>query len=94
MSSQFKSLVEIWNQCIEDLRDFDRVRRKQGELSTAAYESLPDELRSGDHPEFDLWFAVWQECENADNVPIVPVERLAKLKGLSERTTLTKTQCQ
>lgn len=94
LSSQFKPLVEIWNECIEELRGYDRAHRRGGEQSAAAFESLPEELRTGEHPEFGAWFAVWQDCVNDEGVPIVPIPRLAGLKGMEERGALLKSHCQ
>lgn len=93
IESQFKPLIGIWNECIEDLKAYDKAHRTTGELSLEAYEALPPELRSGDHPDFDRWFQVWQECANADAAPIVPLPRLAALKNIAERRTLLKPQC-
>lgn len=93
IESQFKPLIGIWNECIEDLKAYDKAHRSTGELSIEAYEALPTELRTGDHPDFDRWFQIWQECANADAAPIVPVPRLAALKNIAERRTLLKPQC-
>lgn len=55
--SQFKPLVAIWNQCIEDLRRAARLKGKsEGELTAEAWSALPPELRSHfDHPDRDRW---------------------------------------
>lgn len=93
IESQFKPLVGIWNACVEDLKAYDKAHRTTGELSIEAYEALPPELRGSDHPDFDRWFQVWQECSNADAVPIVTLAVLAALKSIAERRTLLKPQC-
>lgn len=93
IESQFKPLIEIWNECIDELRAYDKAHRVDGQLSAAAYEALPPELRQGDHPDFDKWFDLWRECANADGVPIVSLARLAAMKGIAERRTLLKSQC-
>ncbi|MCL4204821.1 MAG: TerB family tellurite resistance protein [Pirellulaceae bacterium] len=95
ITSQFKPLVDIWTACIEELRTYDKAHRTAGGTTIAAiYESLPPELREGEHPEFDTWMSLWTEHANADGVPLVPVHCLAALKGFSQRNTLLKTQCQ
>lgn len=94
ISSQFKPLVEIWNECIQELRTYDKVSRGARELTAEAYEALPSALRGGDHPDVDAWMTVWQECANEEGIPLVPMSRLAALKALPERKTLLKTQTQ
>ncbi|MCC7086626.1 MAG: TerB N-terminal domain-containing protein [Pirellulales bacterium] len=51
--AQFSPLVQIWAECIEDLRGFDRASRQAdgGAITAEMYESLPVELRTEDHPE-------------------------------------------
>jgi uncharacterized tellurite resistance protein B-like protein len=94
ISSQFKPLVEMWEECIEELRAYDKASRASGgKLTAEAYEALPEELRTGEHPEFDRWFRLWEEKANAEGLPVVPVGALAALKGLAQRATLLKGQC-
>jgi len=94
ITSQFKGLLEVWESCVEDLRAFDRVRRGDGEeMSSEAYEALPQELREGEHPELNAWLAIWRECADDEGWPLVPVSRLAQLKGIDPRERLTKAQC-
>lgn len=95
ITSQFKPLVDIWTECIEELRVYDKAHRSSGGVVTAsAYESLPPELREGEHPEFENWMSLWTEQANSDGVPVVPIHCLAKLKGFQQRNTLLKNQCQ
>ena len=50
---QFRGLSEIWNGCIEDLRELSRADQATGaeKLTVAAWEALPPELRAGvEHP--------------------------------------------
>ena len=95
ITSQFKPLVDIWTECIEELRVYDKAHRSSGGVVTAsAYESLPPELREGEHPEFENWMSLWTEQANSDGVPVVPVHCLAGLKGFPQRNTLLKNQCQ
>lgn len=95
ISSQFKPLLAIWDECIDDLRAFSRIHRATGgtELTAEAYESLPQELRDGNHPEENTWMNLWQEYADKDGWPLVPVARLAQLKGIAPRDCLTKAQC-
>ena len=94
ISSQFKPLLTIWDECIDDLRAYSRAHRASDgtEMTAEAYESLPAELRDGNHPEENTWMDLWQECADEDGWPLVPVSRLAELKGIAQRDRLTKTQ--
>ena len=94
ISSQFKPVLAIWEECITDLRVYSRAcRASAGEQMTAeAYEALPEELRDGNHPEEDAWMDLWNEYADENGWPLVPVYRLAKLKGIEPRDRLTKPQ--
>jgi uncharacterized tellurite resistance protein B-like protein len=94
IESQFKPLIAIWDLCIEELRDYDRAHRNSGKSSASAYESLPEELRDGEHPEYESWHAFWKRADNRTAPVIVTVSELAILKGLPVRATLLKAQCQ
>lgn len=93
IESQFKPLVELWNECVDEMRAYDKAHRVQGELSAAAYEALPAELRQGEHPDYAKWFDLWRQTVNTDGVPVVSLPQLAALKGIAERRTLLKSQC-
>lgn len=92
--AQFKPLVAIWEECIESLRSFSRANRKAaGEVTAEVYETLPPELRIGEHPEEQAWLAAWEANVDQDDWPIVPVSDLAAIKNISPRDRLTKSQC-
>ena len=57
ISSQFKPLLAIWEECIDDLRAYSRAQRTSGgtDITAEAYGSLPAELRDGSHPEENTW---------------------------------------
>ncbi|WP_425619075.1 TerB N-terminal domain-containing protein [Anatilimnocola sp. NA78] len=94
ITSQFKPLVDIWEQCVDELRAYDKASQASGGTQTAeAYEALPTSLRTGEHPEYDLWFRLWEQKANAGTLPVVSIESLAALKGFGQRGTLLKTQC-
>lgn len=93
ITSQFKPLVEIWESCIHELKDFNRLHRKaDGKMTSEVYEALPPELREDDHPEYDSWIQLWERNANGEGWPIVPISELAKLKEIEPRKRLTKTQ--
>ncbi|MCH8047866.1 MAG: TerB N-terminal domain-containing protein [Planctomycetes bacterium] len=94
ISSQFKPLVKIWEESIEELKAYSRATRSSGGVLTAeAYESLPEELRAGDHPEFAAWMQAWEDNVDDEGWPIVPVSAIASIKGIPARNRLTKAQC-
>jgi tellurite resistance protein len=94
--SQFQPLVEIWSSCLDDLRAYDRAHRRSGgeDNTVEMFESLPEDLRPGDHPHFDAWYAVMQKCVTEDGWTIVSIGDLAQLESISERKKLTKAQSQ
>lgn len=94
LPSQFKGLVTLWEATVDELKAYSRAARSaDGQMTAEVYEALPEELRVGDHPEFDDWMRVWEEHVDDNGWPIVPASSLAALKQLPARGTLTKTQC-
>lgn len=86
-------LIQIWNDCIEQLKAFDRASRKgTSEITSETYEALPIELRDGDHPELEHWNRLISRVTDEDGWALVSVNELARIKGIKERTSLTKTQ--
>ena len=94
IQSQFKSLVEIWGECIAELKAASSFVAKGYDLSTReAYEKLPAELRKNyDHPDKPEWQAIIAGQNRDDGIAIVPVSALAKLRGIPERAKLTLKQ--
>ena len=94
LSSQFKPLIEIWSSAIDDLKLFDRAHRKSSDkqMTAAMYESLPVELRGEDHPHFEMWYAVINRNVDDAGWSLVPVGELAAVRGIAERSRLTKSQ--
>ncbi len=94
ISSQFKQIVQSWEESIEELKAYSRASRSSGGALTAdAYEALPSDLQQGDHPEQDAWMKAWEDNIDEEGWPIVPVSALASVKGIPSRDRLTKTQC-
>lgn len=94
--SQFKPLIQIWSEVIDDLKAFDRVQKKYGDdevLTADVYEALPVELRNDDHPDFDTWYQIIDKFTDNSGVALIPVSELAKVRGIPERPRLTKKQC-
>lgn len=94
ISSQFKPLIQFWNDAVDDLKAYSRASRASGgELTAEAYEALPSELQTGDHPEMDAWLQVWEQHADTEGWPIVPISALCTIKQTSAREKLTKSQC-
>ena len=86
-------LIQIWNDCIEQLKAFDRAsRRAISEVTSETYEALPIELRDGDHPELEHWNRLISRVTDENGWALVSVNELARIKGIKERNLLTKTQ--
>ena len=96
IGSQFKPLTEIWNHCVDELRQYDKAQQKvdsSGEVTADAYEAMPQELRQGDHPEFNQWWEVKEANTDDEGWTFVPVSALATVKGIAQRNKLTLAQC-
>jgi uncharacterized tellurite resistance protein B-like protein len=86
-------LIQIWNNCIEQLKAFDRASRKAtSEVASEAYEALPIELRDGDHPELEHWNRLISRVTDEDGWTLVSVNELARIKGIKQRSSFTKSQ--
>jgi uncharacterized tellurite resistance protein B-like protein len=87
-------LINLWNECVSQLKAYDRASHGGTiEIPTAeAYESLPSELRSGDHPEAHLWEEVIKIHADDHGWPVVKIGELAALKKYASRARLTKKQ--
>jgi len=96
LPSQFKPLIQIWSDCIDELKAYDRAHRSSAgeELTAAMYEALPEELRTDDHPELGDWRRVMRKYAGPRGWPLVPVSALASIKGFPTRSRLTKRQCE
>jgi uncharacterized tellurite resistance protein B-like protein len=95
ISRQFTPLVEIWSECIDELRAFDKAQIASGgdHVTSAMYEALPPELRKGDHPEMESWSNLLKQYAHEDGKTVLPVSGLAQIKGMPIAQKLTKRQC-
>ena len=93
-TSQFTPLSHIWNQAIEELREYDRAhkRAKGTQLTAEMYEALPEHLRQGEHPLFDQWCQLLDRSITDDGWTIISVADFAALQGIAERRKLTRNQ--
>lgn len=92
--SQFVHLSQIWNACVEELRDFSVAVRKGLDTTTReAWEALPLALRKDvDHPDASRWKAIaaMQACE--DGFSFASIAKLAEIQGFQPRDKLTANQ--
>lgn len=95
ISSQFKKLAAIWNECIEDLRKLSSVARTQqvGELTAAAWEAMPSELRAQvDHPLTQPICDVVAEHTDEDGHVFIRASSFSGILELEDRARFTPTQ--
>ena len=92
--SQFVHLSQIWNACVEELRDFSRAVGKGLDATTReAWEALPPTLRKDvDHPDASRWKAIAASQVNDDGVSFAAIAKLAEIQGFQQREKLTATQ--
>lgn len=94
IQSQFKPLVQIWSECIEELRAYSRAISKGADITTRdAYEALPPMLRKDvDHPDALHWEAIATTHASGDGFSLTPLAKLAEIQGFEQRGRLTPTQ--
>lgn len=94
LSSQFKPLVEIWGECIEELKPLSREVGRGKDVDTReAYQALPDALKAeADHPDKHLWEQFVCEHTGEDNLLLTTISEVAPLCGFIEPKNLTKKQ--
>jgi len=94
IASQFRPLVQIWTDCIEELRPLSRRAAKGLDLTTReAYWALPPELRAEtDHPDRPKWEEVVTAQTPSGAFALVQVSSLAQLQGIEKRPRLTQKQ--
>jgi len=94
LQSQFAHLSQIWNACVEDLRDFSRAVGKGLDTATReAWEALPPALRKDvDHPDAPHWKAIAATQAREDGFSFASIAKLAEIQGFQPREKLTATQ--
>lgn len=91
---QFKPIVNIWNDCIEDLKKTARLKEKSGgALSAEAWAALPPELRAQyDHPDRDRWDAIVAAAPRLEAFHLLKAGDLASLTGLPRADKVSAVQ--
>lgn len=89
-TSQFKKVVALWNDCVEDLRKANAKKKGLKQLDAEAWTALPDELRAEyDHPDQDRWDEAIHQKPVLAGFHLVQAKELAKLMGASSSQKLT-----
>lgn len=96
ITSQFKPLVDLWNECIEELRPLSRqVGKGTAVTSRTAYDALPEVLQAAtEHPDAARWQAVAARHRRESGSILVPIQELAPLLDFAAGTKLTVRQGQ
>ena len=94
LQSQFVHLSQIWNGCVEELRDFSRAAGKGLDTTTReAWEALPPALRKEvDHPDASHWKAIATSHVHEDGFSFAPISKLAEIQGFQPREKMTAAQ--
>jgi len=91
---QFKPLVELWEECIEELKPLSREVGKGKDVFTReAYSALPDELKAEvDHPDKEKWDAFVTGHTEDNAFALVSAGALGQLSDMPERPRMTLNQ--
>jgi len=91
IQSQFKPLVQIWTECIEELRPLNCKVAKGTKVGTREeYHALPETLKAeSDHPDKEKWDKVVAEYAKKNGISILPISKLATIQGFDPRPKLT-----
>lgn len=94
--SQFKPLIALWNECVEELRPLSRqVGKGVSVNSRAAYDALPEALKkTTEHPDARRWQQVAARHARPGGLAVVPAAELAALLGTERGAKLTVRQSQ
>ncbi len=95
IKSQFKSLSEIWNSCITDLRKLSTTRKSQQnqEMNVQVWDALPIELKDAtEHPSNDALCALVSDSVDAEGHVFIEAGQIAKTLGFEHRLRYTTKQ--
>jgi uncharacterized tellurite resistance protein B-like protein len=91
-SAQFNPVVELWNDCVADLKKLGSKRRDDTPvpLTPDAWLALPPELRvDHDHPDQEAWDAAVQAAPRLGAFRVIPAGRLAALARVEANGRVT-----
>jgi uncharacterized tellurite resistance protein B-like protein len=91
-TSQFKPVVQLWNECVADLKKLSSARRHDTPLSLTAeaWLALPAELRADhDHPDQAAWDAAVHAAPRMGAFRVIVAGRLAALAHIEVNGRIT-----
>lgn len=94
-SSQFKPIIQLLIDCLDDLKGYSRAVGKslEDELTADLWEKLPPDLKAETpHPDIVQWMNVVSEHLDQDGWAHIPAGILATLRGIDRRPKLTRVQ--
>ncbi len=91
-SAQFAPLVQLWNQCVADLKKLSFARREQADapMTAEAWLALPAELRADyDHPDQEVWESTILALPRAGAFRLISAGKLAELARIKVEEKVT-----
>jgi len=90
---QFSPVIKLYNECIEELKDYARKTKACGKDIPGTYEALPQELRNErEHQLQKRWDNLLAEFTPENGAWLLPVSKIAELREIGYRPKLTLTQ--
>lgn len=87
---QFSVVTKLFNDCIDELKTYSRKTATYAKDTAIAYESLPPELKDEvEHPKQREWESLLEEFAGDSKTCLIPIEKVALLRGISYRPRLT-----
>lgn len=88
-----RPLINMWNECIEELRVFARKVSSKGVDSVEAYNALPEDLKgTTEHPYQKEWEQLLDTYMTDYGTTMLPVYEIAKFHNIEKRSRLTLAQ--
>lgn len=91
-SAQFSPVIELWNDCVADLRKLGSKRNGDGAspLTADAWLALPAELRADyEHPDRDAWDSAVAKAPQMGAFRVLTAGKLVKLAGVAADGRIT-----
>ncbi|MHB9071725.1 MAG: TerB N-terminal domain-containing protein [Sedimentisphaerales bacterium] len=90
---QFAPVVELFNECIEELKAFSRKASMLSEDKSIAFITLPSDLQQElGHPQQKEWDLLLANYADDTSVLTVPIEKIAGLRKIAAKPKLTLVQ--
>ena len=94
IKSQFSKIINIWSDCIEELKPASRkISKGEQELTAQAYQLLPDLLkREINHPDKSKWDDIFTKSYQEGEPTLISISSLTNLIHIEKRVRLTPAQ--